>query len=84
LIVSDAPHPNAAKLLVRVLLTDAGARAWTEDEGAFSTNLNNSYNPNNPVGGLEAWREVAWPLRLDTVKKYFRDVLDFWIINRSR
>ena len=41
LIVSDAPHPNAAKLLVRVLLTDAGARAWTEDQGAFSTNLNN-------------------------------------------
>jgi len=83
LIVSNAPHPNAAKLLIRLLLTDAGAEAWTQDPGCFSTNLNNSYNPNDPVGGLEAWREVTWSLRLDATKKYFRDVLDFWIINRS-
>lgn len=83
LLVSNAPHLNAAKLFIRVLLTDAGAHAWTQDMGNFSTNPNNSYNPDNPLGGLDAWRQVTWPLTLNATAEYSRDVLDFWIMNRN-
>jgi iron(III) transport system substrate-binding protein len=83
LLVNNAPHPNAAKLFIRVLLTDAGAYAWTQDMGNFSTNPENSYNPDNPLGSLDAWKQVTWPLRLNVTAEYFRDVLDFWILNRS-
>lgn len=83
LLVNNAPHPNAAKLFIRTLLTDAGANAWTQDMGNFSTNPDNSYNPDNPLGGLDAWKEVTWPLRLEVTAEYFRDVLDFWILNRN-
>jgi len=83
LLVSDAPHPNAAKLFIRVLLTDAGAHAWTQDMGNFSTNPDNSYNPDNPLGGLDVWKQITWPLRLNVTAEYSRDVLDFWIMNRN-
>jgi len=83
LLVGNAPHPNAAKLFIRVLLTDAGAQAWTQDMGNFSTNPDNSYCPDNPIGGLDEWKEVTWPLRLNVTAQYFRDALDFWIINRN-
>ncbi|MFW6036150.1 MAG: extracellular solute-binding protein [Halothermotrichaceae bacterium] len=83
LLVNRAPHPNAAKLFIRVLLTDAGAGAWTRDMGNFSTNLDNSYNSDNPLGGLSEWKEVTWPLRINTSAELSRDVIDFWIMNRN-
>ena len=83
LIVSNAPHPNAAKLLVRTLLEDEGAKAWTQDMGNFSTNPNNSYNSDNPFGGLDVWKKITWPLRLNVSAQLSRDVLDFWILNRN-
>lgn len=82
LLVTDSPHPNAAKLLVRVLLTDEGMQAWTQDWGNFSTNPENSFNPENPLGGLDVWSQLTWPLTLEATAKYSRDVLDFWILNR--
>jgi len=83
LLVTDAPHPNAAKLLIRTLLTDEGAKAWTQDWGNFSTNPDNSYAPGNPLGGLDVWSKITWPLTLDATARLSRDVLDFWIINRN-
>lgn len=82
LLVTDAPHSNAAKLLIRTLLTDEGAQAWTQDWGNFSTNPDNSYAPDNPLGGLDVWSKLTWPLTLDATAKHSRDVLDFWILNR--
>jgi len=82
LLVKNAPHPNAAKLFIRTVLTDEGAKAWTQDMGNFSTNPENSYADDNPLGGLDAWKEVTWPLTLEATAEYFRDVLDFWVLNR--
>ena len=82
LLVNNAPHPNAAKLFIRTLFTDAGVNAWTQDMGNFSTNPENSYNTDNPLGGLDAWKEVTWPLTMEATAEYFRDVLDFWVLNR--
>lgn len=83
LLVKNGPNPNAAKLFVRTLFTDAGIHAWTQDMGNFSTNPNNSYNEDNPLGGLAEWKEATWPLTMEATALYFRDVLDFWTLNRS-
>ncbi|MGI6150296.1 MAG: extracellular solute-binding protein [Firmicutes bacterium] len=82
LIVTDCPHPNAAKVLVRTLLTDEGMEAWTQDWGNFSTHPDIWYNPENPLGGLDVWTSLTWPLTLEATAQYSRDVLDFWILNR--
>lgn len=82
LLVRNAPHPNAAKLLVRELMTEEGASAWTQDEGCFSTNPNLSYNELDPIGNLEAWEKAAWSLDIGTSMKYSRELLDFWITER--
>lgn len=83
LIVTDSPNPNAAKLLVRTLCTDEGMQAWTQDWGNFSTNPDNSYASDNPLGGLDVWSSLTWPLTLEATAQYSRDVLDFWIIHRQ-
>jgi hypothetical protein len=69
-------------VLVRTLLTDEGMEAWTQDWGNFSTHPDIWYNPENPLGGLDVWTSLTWPLTLEATAQYSRDVLDFWILNR--
>jgi ABC-type Fe3+ transport system substrate-binding protein len=79
LTVNKAPHPNAAKLWVRFMLTSEGSAPWTlDDMGCYSPNRTLIYHPDNEI----PWSEWApHLLRLDNKRGMAlrQDILDFWL-----
>jgi len=77
LMIKGAPHPNAAKLFIRYILSD-GHQPWTvRDMGAFSPTSGGDQSENEgQLGGL-----VGRLLKLDNkvALKLRQEILDFWL-----
>lgn len=78
-MMTKAPHPNAAKLLISFLLEEEGVSAWTNDLGTYPTNPNIPPLPEDPIGGLSEWSKVAWTYDVETAARTRGEILDFWI-----
>lgn len=78
LTVKNAPHPNAARLWVRYMITPEGIAPWMEDMGAYSPNPNAPTHPDNE-GPWAEWEKRL--LRLDNRRAMAlrQDILDFWL-----
>lgn len=84
-LVPDGPHPNAAKLWVHHLLTDAGMGAWTEHRfGDRSSRSELSPHPDDPFQTLEEFRERTMSIgEVDHnhVLSVRQEIQDFWRAN---
>lgn len=81
LMVKNAPHPNAAKLLIRFLLEEEGIHAWIKDLGSFSVNTTIPPHPDDPLKGIEGWLERTWSLTPENVLEHWTELFDFWMIH---
>jgi iron(III) transport system substrate-binding protein len=77
-MVKNAPHPNAAKLFIRFLLTPEGFKPWSDDMGSFSPNPNVPVNPMNE-GSWADWEKKLMPLDLKAAASLGQKVSDFWL-----
>lgn len=82
-MAKNAPHPNAAKLFVRFLLTADGFKPWSDDMGGFSTNPNVPVNPNNE-GTWADWAKKLVPLDTKAAASLGQKVSDFWLSTYSK
>ena len=78
LMIKGAPHPNAAKLFIRYILSD-GHQPWTvRDMGAFSPNVKAATNPENE-GSWADWSGRLLKLDNKVALKLRQEILDFWL-----
>lgn len=81
-LVKDAPHPNAAKLFIRYLLTPDGVSPWLKTMGAFSPNPEGFVHPDNE-GTWEEWVPKLIFVENDKLMTISREVNDFWLLTRN-
>ena len=81
----DAPHPNAARLWARFLLTEEGSFPWTNVVGGFSPNQTISASTSNPYTSLWGeWLDVLLmfdPMQSAAVR---RDLIDMWLMSQKK
>jgi hypothetical protein len=77
----EAPHPNAARLWARWVLTQKGHQPWSDVIGGFSPNSTVPAAA-NPFGSWDKWIEKL--LIIDEVKssQIRQDLQDLFMINR--
>lgn len=81
----DAPHPNAARLWARFLLTEEGSFPWTNVVGGFSPNQTIAASKSNPYTSLWGeWLDVL--LMFDPVQsaEVRRDLIDMWLMSQKK
>lgn len=78
LIANQAPHPNAAKLLIRFMLGDSHGGA-----GFAPWNVPGQWSPRTDVvpkeGSLEMILKYTWLLDTDWIYEHGLEVQDFWL-----
>lgn len=84
LVVKNAPHPNAARLWVRYMLTPEGISPWTVDDmGSFSPHPRVPMHPDNE-GTWAQWEKHLLPLDNRRAMALRQDILDFWLKHGAR
>lgn len=82
--VKNAPHPNAARLWVRYMLTPEGITPWTVDDmGGFSPNPRVPTHPDNE-GTWAEWEKHLLPLDNKRAMALRQAILDFWLKHGAR
>jgi iron(III) transport system substrate-binding protein len=78
LIANRSPHPNAAKLLIRVLMGASSA-----GDGFGMWDVPGVWSPRTdytaPIGSLDALQESTWFIDTSWVYQYGTAVQDFWL-----
>ena len=81
-LVPDGPNPNAAKLWIHHLLTEAGMGAWTENRfGDRSSRAELAPHPDDPYQTLDEFQDATMTIAdvdLDHVLSVRQEVQDFW------
>ncbi|MFA5448217.1 MAG: ABC transporter substrate-binding protein [Sphaerochaeta sp.] len=83
-IPTKAPHPNAARLWARFLLTEEGSFPWTDTVGGFSPNQTIQASADNPfTSSWGEWLDVL--LMFDPVQSAAvrRDLIDMWLMSQK-
>ncbi len=85
-IPTNAPHPNAARLWARFLLTEEGSfPPWTTVVGGFSPNQTISASKDNPfTSSWSEWLDVLLmfdPMQSAAVR---RDLIDMWLMSQKQ
>ncbi|MDX9914718.1 MAG: ABC transporter substrate-binding protein [Sphaerochaeta sp.] len=83
-VVNGSPHPNAARLFVRYLLTEEGVAPFMDDIGVYAPNPAVPVHPDDDLGSWEAWREYMLILDDKLTWEISQDVLDLWFIHAAR
>jgi iron(III) transport system substrate-binding protein len=81
IIPAKAPHPNAARLWVRWVLTQEGHKPWSGVIGGFSPNIDVA-PADNPVGGWDQWVEKLMIYDAANSARIRQDLIDLYLINR--
>ncbi len=81
-LVKNAPHPNAAKLFIRFLLTPEGIAPWLEDMGGYSPNPEGFVHPDNE-GTWTDWTSKLVFVENDKLMEFAKEVNDFWLLSRQ-
>lgn len=84
IIPVDAPHPNAARLWARFLLTEEGSFPWTDVVGGFSPNQTIIASSDNPITKWSEWLDILMtfdPLQSAAVR---RDLIDMWLMSQKQ
>ncbi|MDX9801237.1 MAG: ABC transporter substrate-binding protein [Spirochaetia bacterium] len=81
-LVKNAPHPNAAKLFIRFLLTPEGIEPWLTDMGGYSPNPAGFVNPKNE-GTWAEWKPKLIFVEDDKLMKLSQEVNDLWLLSRN-
>ena len=78
-MVNGAPHPNAARLYIRYLMTEAGVAPWVLDDlGGYSPNPDVGVYPDDELGSWAAWQPYLIPLDPEAAWNRGQDILDLW------
>jgi len=83
-VIKGAPHPNAAKLFARYVMTEEGVAPWSfDDVGGFSPNPNAKNHPDNVMTWAEWEKRLA---RYDnlTAASLNQKIYDFWLVNATK
>lgn len=81
-LVKNAPHPNAAKLFIRFLLTPEGIKPWLEDMGGYSPNPAGYVHPDNE-GTWAEWVPKLVFVENDKLVKISQEINDLWLLSRN-
>jgi iron(III) transport system substrate-binding protein len=83
IIPAKAPHPNAARLWVRWVLTQEGHKPWSGVIGGFSPNID--VKPaDNPVGGWDQWVKRLIIYDAENSIRNRQELSDLYLINRQK
>lgn len=83
-VIKGSPHPNAAKLFARYVLTEEGVAPWSfNDVGGFSPNPNAKNHPDNG-GTWTDWEKRLLKFDNQTAASMRQKLLDFWLVNAAR
>lgn len=82
-IVNGSPHPNAARLFVRYLLTEEGVGPFLDDLGTYAPNPAVAIHEDDDLDSWEAWRPYMLILDDELTWEREQDVLDLWFIHAS-
>lgn len=83
-VIKGAPHPNAAKLFARYVMTEEGVAPWSfDDVGGFSPNPNAKNHPDNIMTWAE-WEKRMVKFDNQTAASMRQKLLDFWLVNASK
>ncbi|MDT4763181.1 ABC transporter substrate-binding protein [Sphaerochaeta sp. PS] len=80
-----APHPNAARLWARFLLTEEGSFPWTTVVGGFSPNQTIMASKDNPfTSSWGEWLDYLLIFDPEQSAAVRRDLIDMWLMSQKK